>query len=146
MLPDQVADQWNILKPAIEASLPSNTAKSDLGMNNILKALIGNKMHCWILTDTEESEPYALATTSFVVDPIGAVSLFIYSLYGYKPIPMELWIDGFKGLQKWAMKNGCSNVLAFTDSKRVMDIVKDLGGNTQQVVVSLEVNSNGENI
>ncbi len=146
MLPEQISNQWNILKPAIEASLPSNTVKSDEGLNNILKALLSNKMHCWVLTDKAESEPYALATTSFIVDPIGAVSLFVYSLYGYRPIPMELWIEGFKGLQDWALKNHCANVLAFTDNKRVMSIVEDLGGNVQQVVVNLEVSSNGKNI
>jgi len=146
MLPDQIASQWDILKPAIEASLPSNTVGSEVGMNNLLKSLVSGKMHCWILTDVDESEPYALATTSFLVDPIGAVSLFVYSLYGYKPIPMDLWIEGFKGLQKWASSKGCSNVLAFTDNKRVMDIVENIGGNVQQVVVSLEVSNNGKDL
>lgn len=147
LYPEQVSEQWDVIKPAIEASLPVNAIRTEEGMNNILDHILANRMQCWLIAEKQRDEDvYALLLTYTLLDPIGASSVFIYALYGYRPVPMEMWISSFKQLQGWARKNNCVNIIAFTDNQKVVNLVRNLGGNANQVLVSLEVNGNGKDI
>lgn len=143
MLPEQINTQWEIIRPAIEEAMPHEYVPDERYMTNVLESLLSDKMHCWLIVDGEDVK--ALCVTNFVVDPGGEQSLFIYALYGYKPVPLSMWTNAFESLGKWAKRYNCAEVIAFTDSgnEGVLRIVGNLGGSADRVVVRIPVNSNG---
>jgi hypothetical protein len=87
----------------------------------------------------DEDRVHALFTTMFFNDPCRVRSLFIYSLYAYEVVSLEMWKSAFDSLKVWARGNKCRYVIAYTENKRILEIVRSLGGNTSKVIVSLEV-------
>lgn len=136
--PDQVSERWESLSVAIEKSLPPFLKGGTIKMENILEAIVKDMMHCWVIED--DGKLAALATTTFMPDPgTKLVSLFIYTITALRPVDINEWREAFISLRKWAKKRGCSNVIAFTDVDRVIEIVKSLGGTANQVVVTLPI-------
>ena len=139
MLPNQISEQWEILWPAIEASLPPTGGAGDTEVNNILEALLAGRMQAWI--SKREGRVMALVTTAFVED-IGTKvrNLLIYSIYGYGPITDTLVKEGIMTLRKFAVRCGCKNIIAYTNVKRIIDMFEDIGGAADSVFLSMSVN------
>lgn len=143
MLPDQVADQWETIWPAIEIALPTSDSVGS-AKTSILKSMMSGEMDCWIMKSESNDDIYALATTCLFHNPSGSRSLFIYSLYGFRQIPFEMWTASFETLIRWASSKGCSEVLAYTSNEKLISLARRLGGNTSNVLVTLPVSHNGK--
>ena len=136
--PDQVSERWESLKVAIEKSLPPFLKDGPIKMENILEAIVKDIMHCWVIEDDEGLA--AIATTTFMPDPgTQLISLFIYTITSLRPVDINEWQENFKVFAKWGRSRGCSNVIAFTDVDRIVEIAKSLGGTANQVVVTLPI-------
>jgi hypothetical protein len=143
MLPDQVADQWETIWPAIEIVIPLHN-RTEQSKSNILHNIMSGNMHCWVLKDDEDVDVYAVATTCYFYDPCGSRSLFIYSLYGIRPISLEMWGAAFETLESWARGNGCESILSHTANKRMIQLIKYLGGDADEVIAILNISKNGK--
>ena len=141
----QVGTRWDQIKFAINKSLPPLVEGGDIRMENILDALLKDKMHCWVME--ADSKIAAVATTTFMVDPgTKQISLFIYSIFSLHALDINEWQAGFQTLGKWARAMGCLNIVGFTNVSRVVDIVKSLGGSANQMLISIPIGGNGEDI
>jgi len=142
MLPGDVAKQWDVIRPALEITMSGDDTRSDMCMNNILQSLIGGTMHCWLLKDRDDSVKI-ISTTTFFYDPAGKKYLFIYSIFGYSIVSLEQWKELFESWSRWAARNSCSGMMAYTDNSRLIRLVKHFGGSTNLSVVNLDINFNG---
>lgn len=131
LLPDQVSDHWDEISLAIRQALPPFVANSDRSMVNILKAILGGDMQCWILYSSDDTggSIYAVMTTKIEVDEISNTKcLLIYSFYANKPLTSHLVSLGFETLKKFASSTGCYKIIAYTDIPKMERLWESLGG------------------
>jgi hypothetical protein len=139
VLPNQIAERWKALEPIIKVSLPPMITGSDAAMKEILQALISGRLNCWLYGKDEKSI-YAVLTTKVVNDTeTGCRNLIIFSLTGIRAMNDSIWRDGYSLLRQFAKQQGCKNIIAYTNSKRVIESVKSLGANTDTTLIVLEV-------
>ena len=128
LLPDQVNDMWDIIRPAIRESLPPFTGEREEVMNKILFAILTEKLICWLSYKKAEKpggtiKLDGLMTTCFVEDPISATrNILIYTVYGYADVREEAWLEGYDCLIKFGRAHGCVNIIAYT----MLDYLKEL--------------------
>jgi len=143
LLPEQASTIWHIISPMIEAALPPTSGDSSNRMNDILEAIIKNRMQCWIIKKVEGANDvkiYAVVTTVISKDVItGNSQLLIYSLYSVRPMPIDILLEGVVGLRKFARSVGCDRVVAYSSNRRVLDMAKKVGGNIDTVFIQMEV-------
>ena len=144
LLPEQVTRYWDILRPAIEESLPPVAGETPDKMNRILAALIGGSLHCWVSSQIKDERRIleGVMVTRILHDDVSETkSLLIYCLYGYDIISGNGWKSGFAALAKWAKSIGCSRIVAYSDVPRILDIVEKLGGDTRYHYISFPLTS-----
>lgn len=140
LLPEQVSNKWDILREGIKGSIPPQVETNGEDIpNNILHALLEEKMYCWVLS--EGNTVFAIVTTAFTYDEYSGVkNLLIYNVYGYRNVPQSLWKEAFQAVSKFAESKNCNTITAFTENKRVVQLVNQLGGDTETTFVKLNLN------
>ncbi len=140
LLPRDITKHWEGLSEAISKSLPPITSATRDRMTVILKSLIAGTMQCWILHKPDGI--YAVCTTEFVTD-LGSSTrnLLIFSLFSLRQVPDELWLEGLKGIQKFAEVNHCESILAFTDIPAAISLAEKLGLDTSTRLVTIGVDN-----
>lgn len=139
LLPEQIADWWDVLCPALEMSLPPVAAWGDPGRtNNIFSALQRGEMQCWqsySLADgngTKAAKIHGFAFTAPIYDSCsGTRNLLIYaacSVDASRPFLDAKWIEGIEVLRRYAKAKGFHQIVGYTDQDRVKQIVRRLGG------------------
>ena len=144
MLPDQISRFWDIIRYAIEESLPPTVDESPDKMNRILAALIGGSLQCWASYEKNgDSRRFeGLVVTEILFDDASNTrNLLIYCLYGYDAVSKESWRKGFEALAKWAVSKGCSRVIGYSDVPHILKIVERLGGEAKYRFISFPLNS-----
>ena len=142
LLPDQVSEHWDEISLAIRQALPPFVANSDRSMVNILKAILGGDMHCWILYSSgdEGGSIYAILTTKIEIDEMsGTRCLLIYSFYANKPLVNHLMVTCIETLKKFASSRGCYKVTAFTNIPKMGRLWESLGGVAETIFLEMEV-------
>ena len=140
LLPEQISEYWDIIKYAVENSLPPIANEAYDKMNRILEALLCDSMQCWVLyseiEDKRKLEAVVVTTLSTDLSS-GVRSLMVYSLYGFSDLSDEAWKSGYETLARWGKGLGCNRVTAYTDVPKVCEVVKNLGGEARYMFVSL---------
>jgi hypothetical protein len=139
LLSEQVAEYWNIIKYAVEGSLPPIANEAYDKMNRILEALLTDQMQCWVSYREEESGRVleGILITTITGDFCSDIkSLLVYSLYGFNATE-QAWAEGFSTISKWAKSKGCNRIIAYTDVPRIIEIIQQLGGEAKYSLVSL---------
>ena len=142
LLPDDIEKGWNVISKALEESVPDHVKVDDIGLSNILYALLEDKLQCWLISDSDfkENGMHGILTTLSVVDPpSGTRNLLIYSLLAYRRITKELLMDGYATLREYARGKGCFKIIAYTDVQSIENMVLAMGGKTGHTLVELEV-------
>lgn len=137
LTPDQVTKKWDWIFPAIEAAFPSISRPDE---EEVLKSILRGDMQCWVSTRRREGGNviYAILTTTVVEETNSKTrNLWIYSIYGLRRIPEDEWVNGLEALKKFAKKNGCFKILAYTDVDEVMNLVEKLGGSARRRLLEL---------
>jgi len=140
LMPDQISNFWDIIKYAIEESLPPTVDESSNKMNNILSALLCGKAQCWASYDKiEDGNKFeGLVVTRITYDDVSDTkNLLIYCLYGYETVSKSNWLSGFKSLVKFAIGQGCNQIIGYSDVSLILKLVKHLGGETKYTFISL---------
>jgi hypothetical protein len=143
-MPDQVASQWDVLKFAIENSLPPIVGGRLDRMNNILNSLLVESMHAWVSCTIHgngaDPSIEGVVVTTFTEDGCsGTRNLLIYCLYAFNRTFLESWQDGISTLLKYAQSKGCSRIIGYTDVEAVVKRVEALGGETKYRLISFPV-------
>ncbi len=142
LLPEQIAEHWDIIKYAIDQSLPPIVTDHPDKMNRILSSALSGGTTVWVsYTKVKEMNRFeAVILTKFLFDDVSNTkNLLIYSLFGYEVIDKESWMQGLEGIAKFAKARGCSKIVAYTDQPHVIDLVNKLGGETIYTFVSFNL-------
>jgi len=129
LLPDQIAKFWDIIKYAIEESLPPIVTKDSDSMNRILSTLLSGKISCWVSYDKSEeiSKFNAVILTKIIFDDATYTkNLLLYSVYAYAEdqIASKFWMEGFAFMSKYALAQGCDRLIAYTDVPYLIEMAK----------------------
>ena len=119
ILPDQVAEQWNVIRPAIEASMPAYIRESETRMSNILTSIMVGNMDCWVIEEGDRTAQ-AILLTLFTMDPAGDKSLCVYSMYGYERVTIDIWKEVVECMAKWGRANGCFSVTVYSENPKMV--------------------------
>lgn len=143
LLPDQIADFWDVIKYAIDQSVPPIAGESIDRMNRILASALMGTTEVWAsYTKGEEGNKMnGIVVTQFLYDePSDTKNLLIYAVYGFSEIPITAWFEGIKKLIKYAKEKKCAQVVAYTNVRQFIRLVRRVGGNADYVFVSFNVN------
>ena len=143
LLPEQITNFWEIIKESIELSLPPVVGDNADRMKNIMVSLLSGTMDCWASFTLEDGNTNinGIVVTTIIEDTnSGTKDLLIYSVYGITSITKDSWADGQVVLAKWGKENGCSRITGYTDVESIITAVKRLGGNAEQVYITLPIN------
>lgn len=140
--PEQVSRYWDELGPKIMESLDPEIEETVELRALILQAILRNEMQAWMLYRREngKSRRLALTTTRIYEDYLlESRNCYITSLYAYERIEMEGWKSALETLKTYARGAKCSRVIANTQSARVLELTKQLGGSMAYTFVRWEV-------
>ena len=142
LLPEQISEKWDIIKRGVEVAVPPTVLTSPKVINNILMSLLNGSAQCWVEYKVEEGKNivYGFLITAVLDDFLSGVrNLLIYSLFGARPIEDDIWIKGLETIRKYAKANNCEKVIAYSNVKRIEEIVNSLGGKVEWKFISFPV-------
>ncbi len=145
LTPEQVSNFWDVIKYAIEESLPPITGNHEDRMNRILASIMSGNTQCWAsyVKDGEGGKFEGIVTTEIVTDvPSGTKSLLIYTLYGYSLVEKESWKIGFDALRKFALSRNCSAIIGYSKVDHLIKIADRLGADTSYTFISFPLRGN----
>ena len=140
LLANQVADKWDVIFPAVEIALPAIEDERERKKRELvlMQSFLDGSLTCWLIG--EEKKILGVIVTSVIEDPGTKLkSLFVYSIYAYQFLSARSWVEVLKPLMKYARKEDCVNILAFSSVEKVIEIMNTVGADTQQRVLRLEV-------
>ena len=139
---DQIARQWDVVRHALEHSLPPIAGEGEDRMERLLEALLCGRMQCWAIYRKEEEGVVmeALMCTTPIQDTnTGGADLLIYSLYSFDFATQESWVSGLELLKNWARGQGYTRIVAYTNNVRVLEMTEKLGGVAEYTYLSFNV-------
>lgn len=142
LLPDQVARHWDTIKEAVRNSLPPIASEGPDKMNKVLEGLMSGFLTAWAGGEVEMPSPKikVIGLTHFTIDHVtGTKNLLIYCLYAFRPVSDEEWVDLYEKLRLYAKGNECHRVVAYTEDSRILEICRNLKGDTRYTFVSLPI-------
>lgn len=142
LLPDQISKFWDVIKYAVEQSLPPTVGEHPDKMNRILSSALCGKVDVWVSYTKKESSRFeGIVLTRILYDDASETrNLLIYCLYGYGDVSSESWIEGLGAIAKYAKARKCSSVIAYTDIPYVIDLAKKLGAESSYTFITFDVN------
>ena len=142
LLPDQISRFWDIIRYAIEQSLPPIVGEHPNKMQNILMSALDGSIDVWAsYTRSEKSNKFeGVVLTEVLFDiPSRTKNLLIYCMYGYEEVSDQSWINGLLTLTKYAASKGCNQVVGYTDNSYIVELVNRLGGEAKSTFISFNV-------
>ena len=151
MTGEMVSKYYDLVRHALDNSLAPTTYASTETVNNCFLAIYRGDMTCWALFDRAENDQILLHGFIFTTPTYDACTcvrnLLIYSTYTFTPVKDFLntkWVGAMEVLRKFAKEKGYHRIIAYTNVKRVVDIVKSLGGKAEFIFLSLDLDSEVE--
>lgn len=127
---EQIAVVWDFVKPAV---LNGSLKEGDEAYATfMLKKFLDGKIDLWIIYD--EDKPVGVFTTAFILNCWGFFQLVILSLYGMG-IKDELYQQSIEELKLFAKSKNCSDIVASTESNKLVEVSKKLGAAVRTEVV-----------
>lgn len=142
LLPDQVSKLWDVIKYAIEQSVPPVAGEQPDKMNRILSSILCGKMDVWasyVKGNVNKFE--GLAVTEFLYNESdGTKNLLLYSIFGYNPVEhRKTYLEGLITLIKYAKANKCNMLCAYTKESGIVALANRLGADTSYTLINFNV-------
>lgn len=144
LMPEQIANNWDFLKTAVVSNTPMETTAQEIRLNNILAGLLVGDLHLWVATNgvTGNVAISGVVVTQILSNPIaGNRNLLIYSVYGFNSVMTKKeWTQNLLTLVKFARKQKCQQVIAYTNNEQLIEMCRSLNGDVSQrlIVFNLE--------
>lgn len=134
---EQISTFWDIIKFAIIESHPQTTPMGLEELNIIFEELLCDAADCWVSCNKENrSKIEGIIITKVIYDNLTRnKNLLIYSIYMDEGVDRMSWPEGAATLGKWAVKNGCRNIVGFTDNPQIVTITEKFGGSSLTFVI-----------
>lgn len=142
LLPEQISDFWDIIKYAIEESLPPTVDEHPDKMNRILSSALSGGLDIWASYErAEEGVKFEgiIVTKINFDDASGTRSMLMYCLYGYADAAEGTWMEGLTILAKYAKSRKCSRITAYTSIPYMIALADKLGANTKYTFISWDL-------
>ena len=142
LLPDQISKLWDIIKYAVEQSMPPVAGDHPDRMNRILSSMLSGKTQCWVSYEKKEegSELNAIILTKILYDDTSHTkSLLLYSVYGYGRIDQKFWMEGFAFMSKYAKSHGCTYLSAYTEVPYLIEMAKMYEAGTSYTYITFDI-------
>jgi hypothetical protein len=141
LIPEQISNFWDVIKYAVEQSLPPIIGEQPDKMNRILSSMLCGKLDVWASYKKENFTFEAILVTQFLFDEASGVkNLLLYCVYGYIYLEPQTWLDGFDCIMKYAKANKCHSIIAYSSNEYVINLAKKFGGDTSFTFISLPLN------
>lgn len=143
LLPDQISKFWDIIRYAVEQSLPPIVGEHPNKMQNILASALDGSIDVWAsyTKDGEGNRFEGIVLTEILFDrPSRTKNLLIYCMYGYEEVDKQSWIKGISALTKYAASKGCNQIVGYTNIPYIVELVNRLGGETKYTFISFNTN------
>jgi len=128
IIPEQIREKWEIVRPLIAETLPPVMRISAVTMANVLKGLLLEKGQMWLLYGDEPNKPKAMIVTTFFKDQLsGTRALVIYSLYAVDKLDEMDYIEGIAQLRKFAIETGCTDLIAYVADDVFLKLLRRTG-------------------
>lgn len=129
LLDSQISAYWDILKFALENSLPPTADETPEKMNNILQSLLLGKLQAWVLSDDVEVQQVKMVVfTRISIDESSETSqLLLYALYSFTPLDAAGVDTMYRTLFKFAKHNKCNRAVAYSDNPNMISVAAKYG-------------------
>lgn len=142
LLPENVTQNWDVIKEAIRASLPPFAMDTPDKLTRILESIILGQLEVWTFYEMDESnvQVKSIWTTSLVTDPESQTkNLLMYSIFNYDHTSSENWTEGLNAMKEYAKANDCASITGFTKEPHVLHFVESCGGSTDVRFIKIPV-------
>jgi len=127
LTPDQIPRLWETIKYAISRIDDIGKEDQALYLNRLLHALLSSKAWC-IVRMNEDKKLLAISILRLIDDDVtGEKAIFIECLYSFAHIPMDTWKEVLDLTIKFAKKEKCSRITAYSSNPKVFKIAEALG-------------------
>ena len=143
LTPEQISKFWDVIKYAVEDSLPPTVSDHPDKMNRILSSALSGKTDVWAsYTKNEKGNNFeGIGLTRILYDDAsGTKSFLLYCMYGYNKIDESSWVPVFDKLTKYAKSKGCSRIVAYSSVPHIIKMSKMLGAETDYTFISFDLN------
>lgn len=134
---DVASKLWDYIYSCVRVPLIEVDDELDRS-NKLLEGVLKGDVQCWFLVDGKVLKVVGLTVITYEKFD-NRRELMIYSLFGFEPVSDELWADAIKSLAIFAKTQLCKAVVAYTNQKRIVDIVKGNGGDASLTFIRMEV-------
>ena len=139
LTPDQIPRLWDAIKFAVSHLDDISEKDQPLYLNRLLHALLSDKAWC-IVRMSEDRELLGIGILRILDNDItGESSIFIECIYSFTRTPIDLWKEVLGLTIKYAKKEKCSKVTAYSSNPRVFKIAKELGFSERYRYFEMEI-------
>lgn len=126
LLPDQISYHWENIKEGVIKGLGiEGMPDASERANGVLQGSLCGDYDVWIGLDMREDgvKIYGILITTIVAKSWSEPKrLWMYCVYGYRPFPEEVWGIAVETLRKFALRNGCGQIMAYSKVQKVVDM------------------------
>jgi hypothetical protein len=141
LLPEQISKFWDVIKYAVEQSLPPTVGDHPDKMNRILGSMLCGKIDVWMsyTVNGEKRKLNGLVVTRFLYDDASDTkTLLLYCAYSYadERIAHEFWVEGYNAMVEYARANKCIRLIAYSDIPYLIEMANAIGAETRFHLIS----------
>ena len=149
LLPDQISKFWDVIKYAIEQSLPPIVGEHPDKMNRILSAALSGRVDVWASYEKLENSIRfeGIAVTKMIYDDASDTkNLLVYCMYGYDKIDDNSWVRDLEAVARYAASKNCAQIIGYTDVPYIVELAKELGAEKVQTFVAFNTKQTVQNL
>lgn len=128
--PDQVPLFWDLIRHGVINAYKIPKEFQQDFVINYLKNLLSGMYQCWVGYEVKDGvkKLTAIQCTRIVDEKeYGIKTLALIGIYGYRLIPEEMIKEVSEALEEFAKSNGCNVMVTEYSSKRVENILNQMG-------------------
>ena len=139
---EEIVQKWSELSPLIACSLPPIFTSSPALMSNFLAATQTGAIELHVFgTENGQLLPLALVGTMIFNDGFsGSKNMVIVCLTALKDLNRpDVWSKGMDLLKHVAKTRGCLSILAYSNVRSIIELIKSLGGTAEFTLLKIGV-------
>jgi hypothetical protein len=139
LTPDQIPRLWDAIKFAVSQIDDISKKNQALYLNRLLHALLSGKAWC-IVRMSEDRELLGIGILRIIDDDItGESAIFIECIYSFARTSIDIWKEVLDLTIKYAEREKCSKITAYSSNPRVFKIAKELGFDERYRYFEMEI-------
>lgn len=142
LIPEQITELWDSIRYGIIHAIAPLVDPTPDNIQDILCQLLRQDMQCWCVYEDIDGNKdiHGYIITSISIDANTKFrSLVIYSVFLYKQVNPNVWADGMNLVERFALANDCTRIVAYTNNPTILSIAEKGGYNTDYTYLVKEL-------